>query len=69
MADEERAEKLVQELVDAGYKGYIKRLRRSDRTLYRVLVGPKFARSELDPVKVAIDKRWRVESMIIRYLP
>ncbi len=69
MADAERAEKLRQELVDAGYKGYVKRLRRSDRTLYRVLVGPKFTRGELDPVKVAVDQRWRVESMIIRYLP
>lgn len=69
MADEERAEKLRQELVEAGYKGYVKRLRRSDRTLYRVLVGPKFTRSELEPVKVAVDQRWRVESMIIRYLP
>lgn len=68
MADEERAEKLRDELVAAGYKAYLKRLRR-DRVLYRVLVGPKYRRDDLLPVKEVVDARWRVESMIIRYLP
>ena len=69
MADRARAERLRDELVAAGYKGYLKRLRRGDRTLYRVLVGPKFTRAELEPIKVVIDDRWRVESLIMRYLP
>lgn len=69
MADRERAEALRDELVNAGYKGYLKRVRRDDRVLYRVLVGPKYSRDELLPVKDVIDQTWRVESMIIRYLP
>jgi DedD protein len=69
MANRERAEALRDELVKAGYKGYVKRLRRDDRTLYRVLVGPKYAREDLAPIKAAVDKNWQVESMIIRYLP
>ncbi len=69
IGDKERAEALREELVEAGYKGYLQTLRRDGRTLYRVLVGPRYSRDELLPVKSAIDSTWRVESMIIRYLP
>lgn len=69
MADKARAEALRDELVAAGYKGYVKRMRRNDRVLYRVLVGPRYSRDELLPVKSAVDDTWRVESLIIRYLP
>lgn len=65
----ERAENLRDELLKAGYKGYLQRLRRDDRTLYRVLVGPRYQRDDLAPVKEAVDRTWRVESLIIRYLP
>lgn len=65
----ERAETLRDELLKAGYKGYLQRLRRDDRTLYRVLVGPRYQRDDLAPVKEAVDRTWRVESLIIRYLP
>ena len=69
MARRDGAEALRDELVAAGYKGYIKRLRRDDRVLYRVLVGPKYRREDLVPVKAAVDEAWRVDSLIIRYLP
>jgi DedD protein len=69
MADRERAEELRSALIDGGYKAYVKRLRRDDRVLYRVLVGPRFQRDELLPVKAAVDETWRVDSLIIRYVP
>lgn len=69
MGNKASAEGLRDELVNAGYKGYVKRLRRDDKMLYRVLVGPKYSRDELLPIKTAVDQTWRVESMIIRYLP
>jgi DedD protein len=69
MGDKDRADALRDELVTAGYKGYVKRVRRDDRVLYRVLVGPKYSRDDLLPIKDAVDENWRVESMIIRYLP
>lgn len=69
MGQRERAETLRDELLKAGYKGYLQRLRRDDRTLYRVLVGPRYQRDDLAPVKEAVDRTWRVESLIIRYLP
>jgi len=69
MADRPRAEALRDELIRAGYKGYVKRLRRDDRVLYRVLVGPRYSRDELAPIKVAVDENWQVDSLIMRYLP
>lgn len=63
------AEALREELINSGYKAYLKRLRRNDRTLFRVLVGPKYQRGDLEKIKAAIDPAWKVESMIIRYLP
>lgn len=69
IGERERAETLRDELLKAGYKGYLQRLRRDDRTLYRVLVGPRYQRDDLAPVKEAVDRIWRVESLIIRYLP
>jgi len=69
MGNPVRAEALRDELVEAGYKGYLKRLRRDDKVLYRVLVGPKYQRDELLPIKEAVDSAWRVDSLIIRYLP
>lgn len=69
MGDKERAETLRDELVAAGYKGYLTRFQRDQRTLYRVLVGPKYSRADLLPIKSAVDSTWRVESMVIRYLP
>lgn len=69
MADRQRAEALRDELIRAGYKGYVKRLRRDDRVLYRVLVGPRYSRDELAPIKAAVDANWKVDSLIMRYLP
>jgi DedD protein len=65
----DRAEALRDELIAAGYKAYLKSLRREDRRLYRVMVGPRFSRDELEPIKSAIDDAWRVQSLIIRYVP
>lgn len=69
MGDQAGAEALRDDLVAAGYKGYLKRLRRDDKVLYRVLVGPRYQREELVAVKTAVDEAWRVDSLIIRYLP
>ena len=69
MSKQDGAELLRDELVEAGYKGYLSRVRKGDRTLYRVMVGPKFRREELVAVKTVIDKAWSVDSIIIRYLP
>ncbi|MEM1143637.1 MAG: SPOR domain-containing protein [Pseudomonadota bacterium] len=69
LSSETRAEKLRDDLVEAGYKGYISREKGTNRTLYMVMVGPKFRREELVRVKRVIDDTWSVNSIIVRYLP
>ncbi|MEM6484293.1 MAG: SPOR domain-containing protein [Pseudomonadota bacterium] len=69
LSSQSRAEKLRDDLVAAGYKGYISREKGTNRTLYMVMVGPKFRREELVRVKQVIDDTWSVNSIIVRYLP
>jgi DedD protein len=66
---QEKAETLVQELLDMGYKGYFKAVSHDDGTLYRVYLGPKFERGKVQEAKLVIDKKFRVNSIVTRYLP
>lgn len=65
----DKAEALSTRLIGMGYKAYIKALRRDSKTLYRIYVGPKFAREDMLEAKQVIDKELRVTSMVTRYLP
>ena len=66
---QDKAEVLMQELLDMGYKAYFKAVSHGDGTLYRVYVGPKFERAKLDNAKRVLDKKFRVNSIVTRYLP
>jgi DedD protein len=69
VSKQDKAEELMQELVDMGYKAYFKAVTHGDGTLYRVYVGPKFERDKMQDAKLAIDKKFRVNSIVARYLP
>jgi DedD protein len=69
MSSASKAEALRQQLLQFDQKAYVKKVRREGRDLYRVYVGPKFERARLDAIKVQVDARFRVESVIMRYLP
>jgi len=64
-----KAEELMQQLLDMGYKAYFKAVAHGDRTLYSVYVGPKFERGKMQEAKQVIDKKFRVNSIVARYLP
>ncbi len=64
-----KAEELRQQLLSMQEKAYIRRLERGDRDLYRVFVGPKFERAQLEQTRARVDARFGVESLIVRYLP
>lgn len=66
---QDKAEALMQELLELGYKSYFKAVTHGDGTLYRVYVGPKFERAKLDEAKKVLDKKFRVNSIVTRYLP
>lgn len=69
MGSRGKAQQLRDELNQQNMKSYIKPLRRGGDTLYRVYVGPKFERSQLETIKQRVDARYGVESLVARYVP
>ena len=65
----EKADELRQRLVALEHKAYVKRIKRGDKNLYRVYVGPKFERARLERIQGQIDQEFGVQSMIARYVP
>ena len=65
----EKAEALLQELVAMDYKAYMKLRRRGEQTLYSLYVGPKFERASIEAAKPVIDDKYRVDSIVVRYVP
>lgn len=64
-----KAESLRDQLLAMQEKAYIRKLERGDKDLYRVYVGPKFERAQLERIQAGIDSRFGVKSLIVRYLP
>ncbi|MEQ8515933.1 MAG: SPOR domain-containing protein [Chromatocurvus sp.] len=69
MSSRDNARQLRDELNDTEMKAYIRPLQRGNDTLYRVYVGPKFERRQLESIKQQVDSRYGVESLIARYVP
>ena len=65
----DKADQLRQRLLKMNQKAYVKKVRRGDKNLYRVYIGPKFERAALEKTKVQIDAEFGVASMIARYYP
>lgn len=69
MSSRDKAQQLRDELNHREMKSYIRPLQRGSDTLYRVYVGPKFERAELETIKQRVDARYGVESLVARYVP
>ena len=69
ISSRDKARELRDELNHKGMKSYIKPLQRGGDTLYRVYVGPKFERGQLDSIKERVDSQYGVESLVARYVP
>lgn len=65
----EKANKLQQDLIKMGYKADTRVIRSGSAKMVRVSVGPKFNKQSLVEAKTAIDKRFKVKSLIARYVP
>ena len=65
----EKANALRDTLLAADHKAYVKQIRSGDRTLYRVYIGPKFEKAQLERIKPAIDSAHGVSSLVVRYVP
>ena len=65
----EKANTLRDTLLAADHKAYVKQIRSGDRTLYRVYIGPKFEKAQLERIKPSVDSTHGVTSLIVRYVP
>lgn len=62
-----RANTLVQQLQAKGYEAFARELKRGDRPLWRVQIGPKLERDKLNKIKPIVDKAFGVNATILRY--
>lgn len=65
----ENAEALRKRLLDKNEKAYITTVSSGGKQLYRVCVGPKFERHELERMQASINAEFGVKTMLVRYLP
>lgn len=64
-----RADELRGDLVKMGHKAYVKKVKSGDKTLYRVYVGPKVEKAQLEKIQGGINSKFGVTTMITRYYP
>jgi DedD protein len=69
VSSRDKANDLRDTLVAQQHKAFVKQVKRGDRTLYRVYIGPKFEKAQLESIKPAIDSAHGVNSIITRYVP
>lgn len=69
VSSEEKAQALRQQLLDMKQKAYIATVRSNGKKLYRVCIGPKFERAELEMLQTSINAQFKVDSMVARYIP
>jgi DedD protein len=63
------AESLRKRLLAKHEKAYITQVSSGGKQLYRVSVGPKFERHELERIQAGINAEFGVKTMLVRYLP
>ncbi|MBU2712491.1 SPOR domain-containing protein [Zooshikella harenae] len=69
-ADGNNADSLVKKLQTEGYKAYSQKLPSSKHGLVtRVFVGPRFTKKQLQPVVQALQEKWQLDGIIVRYTP
>jgi DedD protein len=65
----DKAEQLRKDLLAFDQKAYVKRVKRNDKVLYRVYIGPRFERDALEKMKGGVDAEFGVNTIIVRYYP
>jgi DedD protein len=65
----EKADALRRRLLEKGEKAYVTTISSGGKQLYRVSVGPKFERQELERIQASINAEFGVKTMLVRYLP
>jgi DedD protein len=69
LSSAEKADALRRRLLAVDQKAYVANVQRGGKTLYRVSIGPKFERAELEQLKPQVDSAFGVNSLVARYVP
>ncbi len=65
----ERAEEISHLLREKGHKAYVSPVTIDERSLFRVMIGPKLQKRRLIDIQAAIDDYFSVQSIIVRFTP
>ena len=65
----ERANALVKNLLADGYRAFVQHQKDASGQLSRVFVGPKVQKEKLLQEKAAIDKKYRLNALVVRFEP
>jgi DedD protein len=69
VSSSEKAEVLRKRLLELHHKAYVTTLSRGGKSLYRICIGPKFERVELEKLQAGINAEFGVTSIVTRYTP
>lgn len=67
LQDAGKARELKTNLIAQGYKAYLRNVQTTRGAVSRVYIGPKLDRSSLQRIKVSVDKRYQVDSLIVQF--
>ena len=65
----DKAESLMQQLRDSGFKAFVKSAEIDNKTFYRVYVGPKTDKRRAMAEKAKIDSQFSTDTIVLRYEP
>ena len=65
--DKAAANELVKKLLADGHRAFLREKKSGKNTVNRVFVGPKVLKEKLVKEKIAIDKKYRVDAMLVRF--
>lgn len=69
LGSQEAAIKLRDQLQNEGHKAYIRSVSGSNGTIHRVFIGPKQDKAQVQAIKTQLDKRLKVNSLVLPFKP
>ncbi|HTF98701.1 MAG TPA: SPOR domain-containing protein [Cellvibrio sp.] len=69
LGSQEAANKLRDQLQTEGHKAYIRSVPGANGTIHRVFIGPKQDKAQVQAIKAQLDKRLKVNSLVLPFKP
>lgn len=69
LSSQESANKLRDQLQAEGHKAYVRAVPSANGNIYRVFIGPRQDKAQLQAIKTQLDKRLKVNSLVLPFKP